>query len=653
MSIQTTLAKKFSAAGVRSLTSNPIVVTAISTGSLQVDQLTGIGGFPKGYISEVFGLHSSGKCLGKGVKIVMYDGTLRKVEDVRNGDVLMGPDSTPRRVMGVTSGTEEMFTISQTYGIAYQVNASHILSLKERLTGKICNIAVKDFISTTGLYQRNHRGYKVSVEFGEKKLEIDPYFLGLWLGDGNSGDVRITSVDSEVISYLEAYATTQDSWVTTTSSATRTNSYGIVKKRRSGNSLQGKLRTLQVVDNKHIPTIYRTGSIQQRLELLAGIIDSDGSLSNNRGYEVTQTRKELAEQIKFVADSLGLRTNLAEKKTTCQYKGTLVTGTAYRLLISGNISIIPVRIARKMCIYGPRKNDPRTSKITVSSDGVGEYFGFMLDKDGLFLLDDMTVTHNTTLCYAAIKEAQAAGKVGAYVDAEFSFNPKWAIQQGVDISDEKFIFAQPEVGEDAIDLVEELIRNAEEWNIGIIIVDSIPALVPRKQLSATTVENDFIASTANLMTKTMPRLRAIIAQANIALVFVNHLKTKIGMAWGDSRTRPGGTAVEFYSSLMLEVRKGDKLEDGQEMIGTTIKVVGYKNRFAPFSKSTIPEVKVFINGGINKTNELIQVAVDDGVVVKAGAWYKFNGENIGQGIEKTIARVESDAPLYDAILAAL
>lgn len=259
----------------------------------------------------------------------------------------------------------------------------------------------------------------------------------------------------------------------------------------------------------------------------------------------------------------------------------------------------------------------------------------------------------TSLCYSAIREIQAQGKVAAYVDAEFSFNPQWATQQGVDISDEKFLFSQPEIGENAIDYIEELLRNSAEWNIGMIIVDSVAALVPRKLLAAKTVADDFVASLANLMTKALNRLKAVLAVANIPLIFINHMKIALNAGFNDPRTRPGGKIIDFYSSMILEVRKGEKIEDGQEMIGTTIRVAGYKNRFAPFSKTTVPEVKIFIQGGVNKVNELLQVAIDDGVVTKAGAWLKFNGENIGQGIDKTIANVTANPALYDAIYAAI
>lgn len=255
----------------------------------------------------------------------------------------------------------------------------------------------------------------------------------------------------------------------------------------------------------------------------------------------------------------------------------------------------------------------------------------------------------TTLAYSAIKSAQEQGMRTAYVDVEHSFNPRWAVQQGVDISDDRLIFAQPEIGETAIDLVEELVRNAEDFNIGIIVVDSVSALVPRKQLAAITVENDFIATTASLMKKALLRLKAPVSESKVSLVFINHMKHAVGVVYGDPRTRPGGRDLDFYCSLMLEVRKGDKIEEGGESIATTIKVAGYKNKFAPFSKSTVPEVRVYLHGGVNQAYELLQTAIDLGIVKKSGAWLKYNDENIGQGLDKTTKRLESDSELFNRL----
>ena len=353
-------------------------------------------------LTLVGGRPSAGKCLAPGTKIWMYDGSLKNVEDIKLGDALMGDDSSPRWVLGTTSGWDTMWKIRQANAMTYVVNSPHVLSLKRsrntlnKKHGEIIDIPLNKFIKKSKKFQNNFKGYKTNIVFSKEDTLLDPYFLGLWLGDGDSNSVRIYNMDNEVIEYLYSYAKSLDLNVTVNKNGTCP-SYSITKGPNYDSrnfSLQKLLRVENLLGNKHIPKNYIINSDNVRLSLLAGIIDSDGWHCSDKGYyELTLKNLGLIKQVKQVADTLGFRTNLTEKETTCQ--NPEFKGMAHRLIISGDIWRIPTKIERKKA-YRRKKRDWTMSQITITSEGRGRYYGFELDGNGRFLLEDGTVTHNTT-----------------------------------------------------------------------------------------------------------------------------------------------------------------------------------------------------------------------------------------------------------------
>ena len=374
----------------------------VDTGFKNLNEKT--SGFGKGDLVIIAARPAMGKCLGAGTKVVMYDGTLKKVEDIKVGDLLMGDDSTPRRVLSTTTGIEQMYWIRQNRGIDYRVNKSHILSLKRSRNegkhrhGDVLNISVKEYLQKSEKFKSNYKGYKVAVEFKEQPLEIEPYFLGIWLGDGRSSDVRVANEDKEVIEYLQDYAFRLDKKLHKYAVSGKCTMHAITAptKKDIANSLQSKLRALNLINNKHIPHKFIANSTQNRLELLAGIIDSDGYYDKKYNiFEIVQKNEQLAKDIKYLADTLGFRVSLKAKKATIKDIGyeTIV----YRIRIAGNLEIIPTKIERKKARELKAKRDFRHTGIKVEFDKVDRYYGFTLDGNNLFLLEDMTVTHNTAL----------------------------------------------------------------------------------------------------------------------------------------------------------------------------------------------------------------------------------------------------------------
>ena len=363
-------------------------------------------GFNEGDLIIIAARPAMGKCLARGTKVLMFDGSLKNVEDVKIGDKLMGDDSKPRNILSVTSGKEQMYWVRQNKAIDYRVNESHILSLKRsrnegpHKNGDILNINVKEYLEKSDKFKSNYKGYKVPVDFEEKTTKIEPYFLGLWLGDGASRKVSIYTQDSEIIDYLNAYAKKLDLQVREYIQENKCPEYSITNKKqvdgKTAFSLQKLLREENLLENKHIPRDYLINSQKNRLELLAGLLDSDGHYDESaNGFEITQKNENLAKQIKYLCDTLGFRTSLIKK--IAKIKDIDFQCDVYRVRIFGNINIIPTKIKRKKAKEWTINRTWNQTGITIEKDIVDEYFGFEIDGNKLFLLEDMTVTHNTAL----------------------------------------------------------------------------------------------------------------------------------------------------------------------------------------------------------------------------------------------------------------
>ena len=353
----------------------------------------------------------TGKCHAFDTPILMYDGSVKMVQDIVVGDKVMGDDSKCRNVVSLGRGEDDMFDIVYSNGEKYGVNSEHIMCLKQsgmnfiknvktksgetrykvfyfdkndykqhsrrfanmedatkyldemKLEHDYIEIPVKTLLKLPKYIRTNLKGYKRGAEFSSKTVPFDPYIIGAWLGDG-------TSNKSEM--------------------------------------LLGK---------KHIPDDYKINDRKTRLELLAGIIDTDGSYcQKSKGYDVIQKNKVLADDILFVARSLGFSANMKECEKSCMYKNEKRTGTYHRIHISGdNLSDIPVKCPRKMAISERVINkDSMVMGITIEPRGWGKYYGFELDNNHKYLLGDFTVTHNTSL----VKEG-----ISKILNREFAFIP--------------------------------------------------------------------------------------------------------------------------------------------------------------------------------------------------------------------------------------
>lgn len=378
-------------------------LSGVATGFENLDKVT--SGWQPSDLIIIAARPGMGKCLGKGTKVLMFDGSLKSVEDITENELLMGDDSTPRKVLSIARGREKMYWIHQNRAISYRVNESHILSLKRSRNegkykkGDVLNITVKEYLEKSDKFKSNYKGYKVGVEFDEKELPLEPYYFGLWLGDGCSSNQKITNIDAEIIEYLGQYAVRLDSDLREHLQENRTPNYTIVKRNKNHLDetqvvIQRVLNNLNVLNNKHIPKDYLINSTENRLQLLAGIIDSDGYYTSEFNcFEIVQKNEKLLNQIKFLCDTLGFRTSVKKKRTSI--KATGFEGEAFRLRIFGNLNDIPTKVERKKARNWKSKVDWKVTGIKVEFDKIDDYYGFEIDGNRLFLLEDCTVTHNT------------------------------------------------------------------------------------------------------------------------------------------------------------------------------------------------------------------------------------------------------------------
>ena len=426
----------------------------------------------------IHGPPGTGKCFAIDTQILMYDGTIKNVQDVNVGDILMGDDSTPRNVLGLGRGKDEMYDIISIKGEKYTVNSEHILSLKlsglnrirqvRNIRGDIgyktqlfnkntyemnyktfstfqeadtyifdnthddgvVDITVKDFLKLPDEIQNKLKGYKTGVEFSSKPVLFNPYIIGIWLGDGTSSKSEVTNQDSKILHYLRteldpdadvrrtvALGDDAENVVEALKKDDMNLShidkyqYGIVgdlhqKYPHGQNMFRNVLTHYQLWNNKHVPDDYKINDRETRLQLLAGLIDSDGYYSSKGNYyEITQKNKILADDIIFIARSLGFAASQTKVNKSCTYKGEKRTGTYYRMNIYGDgLTEIPTKCSRKLSSECVRNKSHLVHGIKVIPVGKGDYYGFEIDGNRRFVLGNFTVTHNTSLSKEGISK---------------------------------------------------------------------------------------------------------------------------------------------------------------------------------------------------------------------------------------------------------
>ena len=363
-------------------------------------------------------------CHAKGSKILMYDGSIKNVEDVEIDDLLMGPDSQPRKVLNLARGNEPMAKITPTKGDSFIVNQNHILSLVHTQHRDRVNITVKDYLDRHKTFKHRYKLQRKAVDFPEIELPLDPWFLGAMLGDGQLGPViQLTSQDKSIrdrasnivehlgleirTSQVQGNKSFQDRYV------------------RPNPSIRNELRLIfeelglwdVPCEHKFIPQIYKASQYEDRLAILAGLLDTDGSLTCN-GYDYISKSKRLAEDVCFVARSIGLAAYIKE---VGKYSQLGTGGIYYRVSISGELSNLPMSLDYKKAKSRLQKKDVLVTGFKVELLPADDFYGFALDCDHLYLTADFTVHHNTgkEQCAAGISKLINSVKMQVPTAGEF------------------------------------------------------------------------------------------------------------------------------------------------------------------------------------------------------------------------------------------
>jgi len=404
-----------------------------------------------------YGLSGSGKCHGADTPIIMYDGTIKKVQDIQEGDLLMGDDSTARRVFSLARGRDIMYEVTNVKGERYIVNSEHILSLKytgrkqlrdrpnrhsfilnwfnkekigfnsktfsyknkdkdevhqeaKEFTEKVkddlyIDIPIKRYLSLSNHFKDFLKGYKVPVEFPHRDLEIDPYMIGFWLGDGTSSQPEITNQDSTIIKYFKENLQQYKCYLQyKNNQGTNNMTYRINGEKSNGckggnNYFLNILKKYDLINNKHIPHIYKCNSRENRLKLLAGILDADGSYDRKKKtFEFSQSleHEQIMDDVIYLCRSLGFACYKNKKQTSWTYLGKKNYGEAWIISITGEgIEKIPTLCKRKQAEPRRQIKDVLVSGIKIKELPEDDYYGFEIDGNHHYLLGNFTVTHNT------------------------------------------------------------------------------------------------------------------------------------------------------------------------------------------------------------------------------------------------------------------
>ena len=248
----------------------------------------------------------------------------------------------------------------------------------------------------------------------------------------------------------------------------------------------------------------------------------------------------------------------------------------------------------------------------------------------------------TTFALHAIAEAQKAGGKAAFIDAENSLDPQYAARLGVDINE--LLLSQPDNGEQALEITEALVRSGA---ISVIVIDSVAALVPQAEIEGE-MGDSHVGLQARLMSQALRKLAGVINKTGTIAIFINQLREKVGVMFGNPEVTPGGRALKFYSSIRLDIRRSESIKMGTDIIGNKVNVKVVKNKMAPPFKTC--QVDIMYGTGISKEGEVIDLGSEAGIIEKAGAWYSYNGEKIGQGKENVKDYLKANPQVFEEIM---
>jgi recombination protein RecA len=658
-------------------------VDVIPTGSIALDVALGIGGLPRGRVVEIYGPEGSGKALALDTPIPTPKGWTTMGELSPGEEVFAGDGSVTRVTFATPVMTgHECFKVKLSDGSEIIADADHqwvtttLWGRSERWSpGVVTTREIAATLRARDGHALNHAIQACGpLEYPAQELPIEPYTLGAWLGDGTTSNATLTTVDPDILDEIRRDGYTVRP--TNTQQHDRAPMYRITKQptsasclladahcspggtvvarglcgshymleRRNGRigqwrkqppiSVQGELRKIGVLGNKHIPERYLHGSVAQRLALLQGLMDTDGTVSahgssGGRGAgcarcEFSVVNEQLARDVYELLLGLGIKVTF--RAGPALLHGRQV-GTRYRLGFQTELPVF--RLPRKAARLAPLRTRRATLRYITAVEPVASVPVRCIQVDHsshTYLAGRECIpTHNTSLALTALANAQKKGGIAAFIDAEHALDPEYAKKLGVDT--DAMLVSQPDTGEQALEIADMLIRSGA---IDIVVIDSVAALVPRAEIEGE-MGDSHVGLQARLMSQALRKLAGALNTTKTTAIFINQLREKVGVMFGSPETTSGGRALKFYSSVRLDVRRIETLKDGTDAVGNRIRVKVVKNKMAPPFRQA--EMDLLFGVGISREGGLIDLGVEQGIVRKSGAWYTYEGDQLGQGKE--------------------
>jgi recombination protein RecA len=674
-------------------------IEVIPTGSIALDVALGIGGFPRGRVVEVYGPEGSGKALALDTPIPTPKGWTTMGELSPGQEVFSSDGSTTRVTFATPVMTgHECFRVRFSDGAEIVADADH-LWMTTTLWGRTerwspAVVTTREIAASVRARDGHALNHAIQtcepLEYPAQELPVAPYTLGAWLGDGSKEDARITSTDPEILDEIrrDGYqvrcsnpqqhdraptyriSRPQEQLVCLLAGPRCSSSGSVIARglcrnhyeseRRSGQigewpvhkamSLPAQLRELRVLGDKHIPERYLHGSVAQRLALLQGLMDTDGTVSAmgagvGRGSgaarcEFSVVSSRLASDVHELLLGLGIKVTLHEGPAVL--KGRVV-GTRYRLGFQTDLPVF--RLPRKAARLTSLRTRRAALRYIAAVEPVPSVPVRCIQVDHpshTYLAGRECVpTHNTTVALHAAANAQKAGGIAAFIDAEHSLDPDYAKKLGVDT--DALLVSQPDTGEQALEIADMLIRSSA---IDVVIIDSVAALVPRAEIEGE-MGDSHVGLQARLMSQALRKLAGALNQTKTTMIFINQLREKVGVMFGSPETTSGGRALKFYASVRLDVRRIETLKDGTEPVGSRTRIKVVKNKCAaPFRSA---EFDILFGFGISREGGLIDLGVEQGIVRKSGAWYTYEGDQLGQGKENARTFLRDNPDLANEI----
>ena len=646
---------------------NPI--NPISTGIITLDMQLGVGGWARGFIHHIYGPAASGKALADDEPILTPNGWV-EIGKLKAGDFVIGGSGTACNVMGVyPQGVLEVYNVKFSDGTEIKASGDHIWSVKtcdDLYSGNDARNLTTEEMVNIGLKRGGRSRFSVqpvTVDFNERELPLHPYVLGVLLGDGNFTDVnvRLTNSENDVVERFCSLLDDSD-LICSHGNEHRIKTRDVNREKTKVKSALIELGLDGLLSHeKFIPNEYLFSSKEQRIELLRGLIDTDGYMTSSRRPEYTTSSKRLANDVAFVIRSLGGYTSIRSKKPTYTYKGkSLVGKESYSLAVQLPYDIIP---------YSSKKHIEKESKCSrvllkniVSIESLGHESCTCIavdDPTHVFLARNCTPTHNTALCNTTVADLMAKDKdaLVCYIDVEGTIRKEWLEDFGVDTSRVEIVLAG--TSEDATNALQSAVR---QGIFDLVILDSIGAMprsveVDGKDGRGGDANNLIMGGSAAAITRMVKVVTTELNRKRAeqqedtdtivpAVLLINQVRMDFS-GYGDPMSFGGGKALEhaMVTNVRVTARKskddilmGTIKEGVQAKVGNLVQAVIQKNKLAPaprtatwyFTYVNCPEHKF----GIDLSRALVDIAMEEGYLVGAGAWFTLFDKETGEQLCK-------------------